>query len=212
MDNPLRCFLYNNNTIIEQPTDYTNLSLRLLNQAKQFITDNKDNRFFLYYPFLHTHIQLFSSVMFTNTSIRGPFGDNAEEMDYCIGAVLDHLVELGLDQDTLVFFTSDNGPWLQEQLAGGSAGLLRGGKFQTWNGGVMEPAVAWWPGIIKGGRVSMELVNTMDMTATIADFEEIKPPNPLDGKSIRQILLNENAKSPHEFMFHYCGMNTQTTF
>jgi arylsulfatase A-like enzyme len=58
----------------------------------------------------------------------------------------------------------------------------------------------------------MELVNTMDMTATIADFEEIKPPNPLDGKSIRQILLNENAKSPHEFMFHYCGMNTQTTF
>lgn len=105
MDNPLRCFLYNNNTIIEQPTDYTNLSLRLLNQAKQFITDNKDNRFFLYYPFLHTHIQLFSSVMFTNTSIRGPFGDNAEEMDYCIGAVLDHLVELGLDQDTLVFFT-----------------------------------------------------------------------------------------------------------
>ncbi|XP_065827470.1 arylsulfatase-like [Oscarella lobularis] len=204
-DEPLHCFLYENNALIEQPSDYTNISFRLLNRALEFMTENKDGPFFLYYPFLHTHIELFASKMFLNTSQRGFFGDNAEEMDYCIGEVLDHLVSLGIDKDTLVFFTSDNGPWLQERLNGGSSGLLRGGKFQTWNGGIMEPSFAWWPGTIKAGRISMELTNSMDIIATIADFEEMTPPNPLDGKSIKSILLDETAKTPHEFMFHYCA-------
>ena len=106
---------------------------------------------------------LFASGKFSGQSRRGLYGDVVEEIDWSVGQVLDTLRREGLDKNTLVFFTSDNGPWLIQGEAGGSAGLLRDGKGSTWEGGMREPGIAWWPGRVPAGVVTHELACTMDL-------------------------------------------------
>src|SRR5690606_32117306 len=128
----------------------------------RFIRENRGQPFFLYLPYSFPHVPLFASEGFRGKSPRGLYGDVVEELDWSVGRILQALRDTGLDQNTLVIFTSDNGPWLTHGLAGGSAGLLRDGKGSTWEGGMRVPAIMRWPGRIPAGVVSRELACAMD--------------------------------------------------
>src|SRR5262249_26403441 len=152
--------------IIEQPTDLSTLTRRYTEEALQFIQQHKTKPFFLYFAHTYPHVPLFASKKFSGTSSRGLYGDVVEELDWSVGQVLDTLLKLKLEKKTFVFFTSDNGPWLVKGLAGGSAGLLSEGKGSTWEGGMREPGIAWWPGKIKAGTTTHELACSMDLFNT----------------------------------------------
>lgn len=192
--------------VIEDPVDQTTLTRRYTEQATQFIRNHKDGPFFLYFAHNFPHVPLFASDEFKGRSRRGLYGDVVEELDWSVGQVLDTLGELKIDQNTFVFFTSDNGPWLIKNQNGGSAGLLRGGKGSTWEGGMREPAIAWWPGTIPAGRTTAELASSLDLLATIAGLAgaELPTDRTLDSLDIRDVLLGKGA-SPRQSMLYYRG-------
>nr|XP_039250978.1 arylsulfatase-like [Styela clava] len=202
------CFLYQNDTIVEQPINLNTLTGRLVNEAKAFIRDNRDQPFFFLLSFPQTHSAVFASTEFIGKSKRGIYGDAINEMGWGIGEVLDYLIELGIEKDTLVVFLSDHGPLKDGCKNGGSTGFFRGGKTTTWEGGIRVPAVAWWPGTIPRNSVSDALLSNMDLFPTIlklagvsSKFKQLS----VDGKDISGILKSENGKSPHEMLFYYHG-------
>ncbi len=186
--------------------DQTTLTSRYTAEAVSFIRQNRDRRFFLYMAHNFPHVPLFASDKFKGTSRRGLYGDVVEELDWSVGQVLDTLRELELDKNTLVVFTSDNGPWLIKDQNGGSAGLLRGGKGSTWEGGMREPAIAWWPGTIPAGRVSAELGCTTDLLATVCALTgaELPTDRTLDSLDLRPVLLG-TGESPRKSVLYYRG-------
>ncbi|HYR57129.1 MAG TPA: sulfatase, partial [Chthoniobacteraceae bacterium] len=145
--------LFENEKLIEQPADQTTLTRRYAAQAVRFIREKKGGPFFIYFAHTFPHTPLFASDTFRDKSARGRFGDVVEELDWSAGEVFGALREAGIEKNTFVFFTSDNGPWLIRGLAGGSAGLLREGKGSTFEGGMREPGIAWMPGKIPAGTV-----------------------------------------------------------
>ncbi|MEX2335683.1 MAG: sulfatase [Fulvivirga sp.] len=132
--------LYRNNEVIEEGIDQTTLTKRYTEEAVDFIKENKNQPFFLYYPNNFPHVPLFASENFKGKSKRGLYGDVVEELDWSVGEILKTLKELNLDKNTLVVFTSDNGPWLTKKERGGSAGLLFEGKGSAYEGGMRVPA------------------------------------------------------------------------
>jgi len=201
--------LVHNTTVIEQPTDLNKLSDRYVDFASEFIKSNSaaGHKWFLYLAWNHVHVPDFATKAFCNTSDRGRFGDALKEMDHSIGRVLAAVNEAGVEDDTIVFFTSDNGPWLSQLVHGGSAGLLKDGKTTTWEGGVREPGIVKWPGKIRPGRTSHAVVATYDIFATAVTLAGGKIPSDraIDGKDLSAILFAEESKSPHECIFHYKG-------
>jgi arylsulfatase A-like enzyme len=191
---------------LEDPVDQTTLTKRYTDEAVKFIRLQMDQPFFLYLPHNFPHVPLFASSDFKGTSRRGLYGDVVEELDWSVGQVLTTIEELKLDRRTFVVFTSDNGPWLTRNQNGGSAGLLRGGKGSTWEGGMREPAIAWWPGTIKPGRTTAELASTMDLFATIHALAGIPLPadRALDTFDIRPVLFG-TGPSPRQAYFYYRG-------
>ncbi len=198
--------LMRNETIIERPADQNTITRRYTQEAVRFMTENKDRPFFLYLPHSMPHVPLFRSPDFADRSLRGRFGDVVQEVDWSVGQVLDTLRALHLDQQTLVFFTSDNGPWLIFDQQGGSAGLLRGGKGSTWEGGMREPTLAWWPGHIPPGTVSAGLASTMDIFATVHSLLKINLPTDrvLDSYDMTPMLLGQGP-SHRKLLFYYRG-------
>lgn len=192
--------------VIEDPVDQTTLTSRYTAEALSFIRQHRQGPFFLYLAHNFPHVPLFASHEFKGKSRRGLYGDVVEELDHGVGQILDTLRELKIDEQTFVFFTSDNGPWLTKNQNGGSAGLLRGGKGSTWDGGMREPTIAWWPGTIHAGRTTSELASTMDLFATIHALVDIPLPTDrtLDSFDIRPVLLGQ-APSPRESFFYYRG-------
>ncbi len=192
--------------IIERPAEQTTITRRYTDEAVQFIRRHRDQPFFLYMPHTMPHVPLFRSDEFGETSLRGLYGDVIEEIDASVGRVLDTLRELELDQQTLVFFTSDNGPWLVFNEQGGSAGLLREGKGSTWDGGMREPTLAWWPGHVPAGSVSRDLASTMDIFATLHHLAGVPLPNDrvLDSFDLTPVLT-ESGTSGRETFFYYRG-------
>ncbi len=172
----------------------------------KFIAGHKGTPFFLYLAHTFPHVPLFASGKFSGQSRRGLYGDVVEEIDWSVGQVLDTLRREGLDSNTLVFFTSDNGPWLIQGEAGGSAGLLRDGKGSTWEGGMREPGIAWWPGRVPAGVVTHELACTMDLFTTCLKLAgaEIPQDRVIDGLDIRPLLFG-TGPSPREVFFYYRG-------
>ena len=200
------CPVLRNEEEIEAPAVQETLTPRYTAEAVKFIKANRDKPFFLYLPYTFPHTPLFASDKFRDTSMRGLYGDVVEEIDWSVGKILDTLRELKLAENTLVIFTSDNGPWLVRGAHGGSAGLLRHGKGTTWEGGMREPTVAWWPGKIKAGVVSRELACTMDILPTCAALvgAELPSDRVYDGRDIRPVLFG-TGKSPHDVYFYYRG-------
>ncbi|MFM8250614.1 MAG: sulfatase [Planctomycetota bacterium] len=198
--------LYRNRQLIEQPADQTTLTKRYTEEAISFIQRNREQPFFLYLPHTFPHTPLFASGDFRGKSLRGGYGDVVEELDWSVGQVLQTLRTEGLANDTLVIFSSDNGPWLIMNQQGGSAGLLRDGKGSTWEGGMRVPAIAWWPGRIAGGRVEREVASTLDIFPTLARLAGAELPRDrvLDGVDIQQLLLDAGKPSREPF-FYYRG-------
>jgi arylsulfatase A len=191
--------------IIERRADQTTLTKRYTEEAVKFIRKTKGEPFFLYMAHTFPHVPLFASPAFKGKSRSGIYGDAVEELDWSVGQVLDALRREGLAEKTLVFFTSDNGPWLTMGNQGGSAGVLREGKGSTWEGGMRVPGVAWWPGRIQPA-ITRELASTMDLFATALALGGAPSPRnvPIDGRDLSPLLLRGKSLSETPF-FYYRG-------
>ncbi len=198
--------LMRNEKVIERPARQETITRRYTEESVAFIERNKERPFFLYLAHNMPHVPLFRSDKFADVSRRGLFGDVVEEIDWSVGQVLETLRKNHLDDNTLVFFSSDNGPWLIFNELGGSAGLLREGKGSTWEGGMREPTLAWWPGKVSAGVVSRELGSTMDIYTTCVKLAggEVPQDRVVDGLDLRPVLFGE-GKSPRQDMFYYRG-------
>ena len=177
----------------------------LTDHALTFIERNKDRPFFLYLAHNAPHVPLFVSDKFKGKSQRGLYGDACMEIDWSVGEVLGTIKRLGLDEHTLVIFTSDNGPWLTYGNHAGSAKPLRDGKTTTFDGGQRTPGIMRWPGKIPAGRVCREIITAMDILPTLAMLADARlPAKPIDGKNIWPLMTGQlGAKSPHEAVFYY---------
>jgi arylsulfatase A len=198
--------LFYNEELVECPADQTTLTRRYTEEAVKFIHAHRHGPFFLYLAHTFPHVPLFASSQFKGQSRRGLYGDVVEEIDWSVGQVVEGLRHEKLDQNTLVFFTSDNGPWLIQGEAGGSAGPLREGKGSTWEGGMREPAIAWWPGRVPGGIVTRELACTMDLFTTSLKLAGAKVPadRVIDGVDMAPILFGAGP-SRREVFYYYRG-------
>jgi arylsulfatase A len=196
--------LMRNEEIAERPADQTTLTKRYTEEAQAFIRRSKKGPFFLYLPYTMPHVPLFASREFAGKSARGLYGDVVEELDWSVGQVLETLRKERLAENTLVFFTSDNGPWLTQKIVGGSAGLLNEGKGSTWEGGMREPAIAWWPGKIKSGVVNRALACTMDLfnTSLALAGAELPRDRPIDGVDLRPLLFG-TGPGQRDTYFYY---------
>ena len=195
--------LMRDDEIIERPADQTSLTRRYTEEAVAFIEAHREEPFFLYLPYTMPHVPLFRSDEFVDTSAAGLYGDVIEEIDWSVGQVLDTLREHGLEERTLVIFTSDNGPWLVFDQQGGSAGLLRQGKGTTWEGGMRVPAIFWWPRTIEPATVQA-IGSSLDVFPTALALAGGDPPadRTLDGFDLRPVLF-ETGDSPRNTMFFY---------
>jgi len=200
--------LMRNEEVIEYPCDQTTLTKRYTEEAVRFIEKNEDKPFFLYIPHTMPHIPLFASKNFKGKSERGPYGDTIEEIDWSVGEIMKTLRENNLDENTLVIYTSDNGPWKLKEGRGGSAYPLRGYKFQTYEGGMRVPCIMSWKGKIPSGTVCDEIGATIDLLPTFANLAGAKIPDDriIDGKNIWPIISGkEGALSPHDIYYYYKG-------
>lgn len=199
--------LMRDTSIIERPADQTTITKRYTQEAVKFISENKDKPFFLYLAHSLPHIPLFVSNDFKGTSKRGLYGDVIEEIDWSVGEIINTLKQEGLDKNTLVVFTSDNGPWLIFGEHAGSAGLLYGGKGTSYEGGVREPAIFWWPGTIEPAVVS-KMGSTLDLLPTLTNLANGKLPNDreYDGYDLTSVLNGQNV-TPRNEMIYYHGTN-----
>jgi arylsulfatase A len=197
--------LIRNGEIIERPADQTTLTRRYTEEAVKFIREKKRTPFFLYFAHTFPHVPMFASPAFKGRSRAGIYGDSVEEIDWSVGQVLDALRAEGIAENTLVVFTSDNGPWLTMGDQGGSAGLLRDGKGSTWEGGMRVPGIAWWPGRIKPG-ISHDLAHTMDLFVTSLTLAGAPVPRdrPIDGIDLSAHLFRQQALPERPF-FYYRG-------
>lgn len=191
--------------IVERPANQHTITRRFTEEAVKLIQQAADKPFFIYLAHNLPHVPLFVSPDFTDVSRRGLYGDVIEEIDWSVGRILETLQQEGLSDNTLVVFTSDNGPWKVFKQQGGSAGLLRDGKGSTWEGGMREPTIFWWPGRIKPGVV-MEPGSTLDLLPTIAAIAGVEPPSDriLDGFDLSPVLFESNP-GPRRNMFYYHG-------
>lgn len=200
--------LMRNEEVIEYPCDQTTLTKRYTDEAVKFIEKNEDKPFFLYLPHTMPHIPLFASKNFKGKSDRGPYGDTIEEIDWSVGEIMKALRKNSLDENTLVIYTSDNGPWKLKEGRGGSAHPLRGYKFQTYEGGMRVPCIMSWKGKIPSGTVCDEIGATIDLLPTFADLAGAKIPDDriIDGKNIWPIISGKKgARSPHDIYYYYKG-------
>jgi arylsulfatase A-like enzyme len=200
--------LYRDDEEIENPVKQETLTERYTDEAIRFIKDcrqkHPERPFFLYLAYTMPHVPLHVSPKFKGKSKRGLYGDVVETIDWSVGQVLQTLREQGLAENTFVFFSSDNGPWLSKKEDAGSAGLLREGKGTTWEGGMRMPGIAWWPGKIKAGIVTAELASTMDLFTTSLTLAGVEVPadRPIDGVSLLPVLLG-TGKGQRTMMFYY---------
>ncbi|XP_078275729.1 arylsulfatase A [Rhinoraja longicauda] len=196
--------LIKNDKVVQQPINFTKLTPKYNRFARDFIlrATKQGKPFFLYYASHHTHYPQFASAGFTRQSKRGPLGDALMEFDGSVGQIMKTLRDAGVENNTLIFFTSDNGPELMRRSRGGNAGLLKCGKGTTYEGGMREPAIAYWPGKITPG-LTHELASTLDVLPTIASLTGAKLPQvKMDGYDMSDILFN-NGKSKRDTMFYY---------
>lgn len=198
--------LIDDTTVVERSPEQGLLTKKYTEHAINYIKEHQNEPFFLYLPYTFPHIPLFASETFRDTSKRGLYGDVIQEIDWSVGEILQMIKKLGIKKNTFVFFTSDNGPWLSERLEGGSAGLLRGGKGTCWEGGMREPAIAWWPGTIEKSQVVTSLATSMDLFTTSLKLGNAKVPQDrvIDGKDLTPLLKGQK-KQVRNVVYYYRG-------
>ena len=214
-------FMYENDKPVKVVGhDQEGLTVEYTQKAVDFIRANKDKPFFLYLAHAMPHLPISTTEEFRGKSDGGLYGDVIQTLDWSVGQVLKTLKEEGLDKNTLVIFTSDNGPWLKlpERMLqggvkpwhGGSPGPLRGSKATTYEGGFRVPAIIRWPGKIPPGQISTEMATTMDLYVTIAKTAgaDIPADRPIDGHNILPFLKGETT-SPTNELFYFNGKKAE---
>lgn len=207
--------LMRNEKVIEYPCDQNTVTKRFTDRSIEFIESNKDKPFFLYLAHSMPHVPLYVTKEFEGKSEQGLYGDCIEEIDHNVGRLVQKLKELNIFDNTLIVYTTDNGPWHfkanatdkvkgnMNRRTGGSALPLRGYKFTKFEGGVRVPCVMSWPNKIPAGMVNDELSATIDLFPTFAKItsSKIKSKRILDGKDISSLLMSQESKSPRELYF-----------
>jgi len=189
---------------LEQPADQTTITKRYAEEAVDFIRAHRDVPFFVYVPHSMPHVPLFRAPDFEGHSGAGLYGDVIEEIDWSVGRILDTLEEEGLAENTVVFFSSDNGPWTAFRTQGGLAGPLREGKGMTWEGGMRVPGLFWWPGTIAPDVVTDEIGSTSDLLATFLSLSGGTVPDdrPMDSLDLSPVLLGVGDGPRSEMPFY----------
>lgn len=193
------------------PEDQKSLTARYTEAAVGFIREKKDQPFFVYLPHTAVHVPLYPGKDFQGKSSNGLYGDWVEEVDWGVGRIITTLKELGLAENTLVIFTSDNGPWLTQGDQGGESGPLRGGKGGTFEGGVRVPTIAWWPGNIPAGIDIGNISGNIDLLPTFATLSGAVIPgdHKIDGKDLTPLLLGKTTESQRDIHYYFSGNNLQ---
>jgi len=199
--------LHRNSEVLELDVSMDKITELETEEAIAFVREHDEEPFFLYLAYNMVHVVLGASPEYRGSSRRGLYGDAVGEIDDGVGRLLETLEELGLDEDTLVVFTSDNGPWVEGHLRehGGSAFPLRGYKMTTWEGGARVPGIMRWPGKIPGGQVSSEMASTLDLFPTFAALAgaEVPDDRQIDGVDLSPMLLGRSESSGRDTFFHY---------
>ena len=210
-DEPL--WLYRNAEKVEHPVDQDQLTVRYTDEVVQFIRQKASEPFFVYLAYSMPHLPLRTAGLFRGKSRAGLYGDVIEAIDWSAGEVLRAIEDSGKREDTIVIFTSDNGPWLNlpdRMLSGGvrpwhagSPGPLRGAKHTTYEGGVRVPFIVRWPGRVPAGRVSAEMGATLDLYQTLLATAGAEAPPGGDGHDLAEFWAGRASQSPRrEFIYH----------
>ena len=210
--NDYRVNLMRNDEVIEKSADMNTLTRRYTDEAIGFIKKNQNKPFFVYIPYTMPHTKLGVSAQWKGRSAGGMYGDVIEEIDYNAGRILHTIKSLGLDEQTYVIFTSDNGPWWIKKEHGGSAIPLRGAKTSTWEGGVRVPCIMRAPGRIPASGVCEEIARTMDVLPTLAKLAggQVPADRIIDGRDIRALMHGDKgATSPSGTFFYYQNTHLQ---
>ena len=203
--------LLRNEKVVEAPADQDKLTALYTEEAIKFVTASKDKPFFLYFPHTAVHVPLHPGTEFDGKSSNGKYSDWVAEVDWSVGQLLKTLRDLKLDSNTLVLFTSDNGPWLTQGKNGGVAGPLRGGKGSSWEGGVREPSIAWWPGRIAAGSCCDAMMSEIDVLPTLVGLAggQVPADSKIDGLDVWPLLSGQSKESPHEALFYFRSNNME---
>lgn len=222
--------LLDGDRVVEAPVDQSQLTRRYTQRAVQFIREHREQPFFVYLPYTMPHIPQYASAEFAGRSRGGLYGDVVEELDWSVGEIVSVLRELQLAERTLVIFTSDNGAAVRRpqragaapsappraerfpgRSLGGSNGELRGGKGQTWEGGVRVPCIAWRPDWVAAGRTVDAPISLMDLfpTAVALSGGRLPTDRRYDGVDISPLLRGEDAPAPPRLLTHYFGVQLQ---
>lgn len=204
---PQDLLLYKNENALKEIIDQSNLTKDITSESINFIEKNKDRPFFLYIAHPQPHVPLFVSKNFEDITGNGLYADVITEIDYSVGRVLDKIEESGLTKNTIIVFTSDNGPWLSYGNHSGSSGIYREGKGTTWEGGVRVPSIIKFPNGLKSNEID-EPIMAIDWMPTFANITGSKlSQNKIDGKDIWPLLSGEVDQSPHEKLYFYYRVN-----
>lgn len=207
--------LYRNEELIEPQTDMATLTRRYTDEAIAFMQQHRSEPFFVYLPHTMPHTRLAASADFKGKSQRGLYGDVIEEIDFHVGRVVDAIRDMGLEEETYLVFTSDNGPWLIKNQGhadghlptdhGGSAGALRSGKVSTFEGGIRVPMIVWGPGRVPADQSCDLLASTLDLLPTFAALAGVDLPTDrvIDGEDIRHLLHGEYDRANRDKAFYY---------
>lgn len=198
------------NDVVSHSVDQTLLTKTYTEEAIQYIDQHKEEPFFLYLAHSMPHVPLYASDEFLGSSERGLYGDVIQELDWSVGQILQKLEAENLLENTLVIFSSDNGPWLAMEDHGGSSGGLREGKMYSFEGGMRVPTVAMWKGKIPAGTVYDEMATQLDWLPTFASLTgaELPKGRELDGKDISEVLFNTGVREEDGFLFFEFGLLT----
>jgi arylsulfatase A-like enzyme len=210
LDMPLPCAempplpLLDDEEVLEQQPDQAALTVRYLQECLRFMRGNCDRPFFLYLAHMYVHVPIYVEQRFADESRNGAYGAAVACVDWTTGVLLAELRRLGLEDDTLVVFTSDNG---SRGVDGGSNAPLRGAKGTTWEGGMRVPMIARWPGRVPAGRVVSAPVMSLDLYPTFAALAgtELPPDRRIDGRDLCSLLLGASSGSPHDATCYYRG-------
>ncbi len=192
------------NEVVEEKVDQRYTTRRYTEESLDFIERHKDQSFFLYLAHSMPHVPLYASPEFEGKSARGLYGDVIEEIDWSVGQIISKLDSLGLSENTLVVFSSDNGPWLVMEDHGGSSGKLREGKQFTFEGGMRVPTVAYWPGQIPSGGVYEGLATMMDWFPTMLNLASVPLPQDrrIDGEDLTAVLTRKGKRESETFAYY----------
>lgn len=202
--------LLNGNDTLEINPDQSRLTELYTQKTISFIKRHKKSPFFIYLPYAMPHVPLHPGKNFAGKSKRGAYGDVVEEIDWAMGEIIKTLEQEGLEKNTIVWFISDNGPWILKKEQGGSAGLFKDGKGSTWEGGVRVPCIAYWPGRFDGA-INENIVTAMDVFATniCLGGAQIPDDRAIDGADLRNYLGFTKIKEKAETPYFYSGIRNE---